>query len=271
MGKMTEEKATRVVELYKKYGTGERVAKELDVTLYMVYKHLRMNGIEPKKNGSWQQKADAQAMVDLYQQGQSITQIAEQFKMAPSSVWERLTHAGIELRSRVEGLVAVGYKKRGADEEIIKMYQDGMNAMQIAKHYGLKYQDTICEVLHKHNIKIEIHGERSPHWKGGKLELNKMVRNCAKYVNWRDEIFRASDYTCEVTGQRGDRLNVHHKKTLAELLDDFMQANPNGFTSQEERLAAIESFDPFWDKDNVMVVTEKVHQSMHSSVSVLDI
>ena len=49
MGKMTVEKATKIVELYEKYGTGEKVAKELDITLYMTYKHLRMNGIEPRK------------------------------------------------------------------------------------------------------------------------------------------------------------------------------------------------------------------------------
>jgi DNA invertase Pin-like site-specific DNA recombinase len=272
MGKMTVDKIPQIIELYKRYGTGEKVAKELDITLYMVYKHLRANGIEPKKNGQWQQKVDLQTVIHLYESGMSTTQIAKRFNMSATSVWERLHNAGIQLRDNIEGMVAVGYKKRGPDEEILKMYQDGMNAAQIARSYGLKDQKTILEVLHKHNIKIEIHAERSPHWKGGKLKLNKMVRNCAHYINWRSEIFAECDYTCAITGQRGGKLNVHHIKPLADLLDEFILASPNDFVSQDDHLRAIEEFEPFWDKTNIIVVTEETHHQIHSNdISVLDI
>lgn len=267
MGKMTAEKASRVVELYQKYGTGVTVAEQLDVTLYMVYKHLRLNGIEPKKNGTWQQKADMQIMADLYLGGKSLTQIALQLNMNPGSICERLQNAGIPLRDKVEGQVLAGYKKRGSDEEIIVLYNSGMNCKQISDHYGLKNSKAeIARILHRHGIKPEVRGERSPHWKGGKLELNKMVRNCAHYVNWRTEIFKDRDYTCEITGQRGGKLNVHHKKPLAELLDEFMVVYPNVFASQEARLKAIETFQPFWDKANVLVVTEEMHRQIHTNL-----
>ena len=268
--KPTQEQLDQIIPLYQKYGNGAPIAKELGITLYMIYKHLRANGIEPKKNGAWQQKADLQTVIDMYQSGQSTTQIAKALKMDATSVWERLDNAGIKMRTKIEGMVSSGYKRRGPDDEIVAMYMSGKNAMQIARHYGLKDSTTILEVLHKHDIKIEVHAERCPAWRGGKLALNKMIRNCAKYVNWRNEIFKERNYTCELTEQRGGKLNVHHIKPLSTLISEFQLQHPN-LSSQEEQLAAIEAFAPFWDKTNVIVVTKDAHRKIHMELSLPEV
>lgn len=265
MAKLTQDQIDKIIQLYHQYGNGAKVAQEVGCTLYMVYKHLRANGIEPKKNGDWQQKVDLPTMIDMYQSGMSTTQIAEQYDMNAVSIWERLKNAGVQLRDRVQGQVLAGYKKRGSDEEVIALYNAGMNCADICVHYGLSKgsRTEIAKVLHKNGIKPEVHGERSPHWRGGKLALNKMVRNCAKYINWRNKVFQERDYTCEITGERGGKLNIHHIKSLSELLDEFLNIYPEDFESQEARLQAIEAFEPFWDKTNVVVITEEVHRGIH--------
>lgn len=268
--KPTQEQLDQIIPLYQQYGNGAPVAKQLGITTYMVYKHLRANGIEPKKNGQWQQKVDLQTIVDMYQSGMSTTQIASKLKMDATSVWERLNNSGIQLRDRGDAMAKSrwGGKKRGTDQEVIALYISGMNCKQISDYYGLKNSRAeIARVLHKHDIKIEVHAERSPHWKGGKLALNKMIRNCAKYVNWRNEIFKEHDYTCELTGQRGGKLNVHHIKPLADLISEFQLQHPAGFASQDDQLRAIEDFQPFWDKANVMVVTKDAHRKIHMELS----
>lgn len=54
-------------------------------------------------------------------------------------------------------------------------------------------------------------------------------RRSAEYKLWRKAIFERDDYTCQVCGQRGVKLNAHHKKPYA-YFPDLRYSIDNGIT-----------------------------------------
>jgi endogenous inhibitor of DNA gyrase (YacG/DUF329 family) len=52
--------------------------------------------------------------------------------------------------------------------------------------------------------------EKHHFWKGGKTDENMRVRKSADYSNWRSEVFKRDEYTCQECGQIGGRLNADH-------------------------------------------------------------
>ena len=64
-------------------------------------------------------------------------------------------------------------------------------------------------------------GENNPKWKGGITPEHKKVRWSQKYKDFREEIFKRDNYTCNDCGRKrkpGDRviLNAHHKKSFSD-------------------------------------------------------
>jgi len=59
-------------------------------------------------------------------------------------------------------------------------------------------------------------GELSTNWKGGIYPLNKLARCTSDYQNWIKEVFKRDDYTCQICGARGKKLNSHHIVKFAQ-------------------------------------------------------
>jgi Restriction endonuclease len=65
------------------------------------------------------------------------------------------------------------------------------------------------------------------------------IRASGKYHEWRKAVFQRDDYTCQVCGKRGVKLNAHHIKPFA--------------THHELRM----------DIDNGITLCEKCHKEVH--------
>lgn len=267
-----EEHKDEILRMYAEHGNGGKIAKDLGITNYRVYKCLRQNGIEPKKVGG-KQKATVERMIQLYDGGLSVTQVANRLNMNPSSIVERLQNANYKMRSRQEALELCGHTKitRNREQECIDLYQSGLSAMKVARHFGLKSKDPVLSILKKHNIQVrDMYGSNNHAWKGGRLKLNKLIRNSATYIEFRDRIMRERKYTCEITGEFNCTLNVHHIKPFCELIDQFVILYGDDIDDddrREELYKAIDEFELFWDEDNVLVVSELVHKAIHSNPS----
>ena len=76
-------------------------------------------------------------------------------------------------------------------------------------------------------------GERNGNWKGGVTSEVMKERNSRKYVRWRNSVFQRDDYTCQCCGQRGGKLNAHHKENFADN-EDLRFDIDNGITLCEK-------------------------------------
>lgn len=258
----------QIIDLYRKTGNGGLVAKQLGITTYRVYKCLRDNGIEPKKVGG-KEKHSVQTMVEMYKDGMSLSQIANKLDMNSVSIWERIkNYDATLLRDRLDALRAVNTKIVGRDRaDVVKRYKNGESSSDIAKDYNV-HKTTVHSILHEWGVEIrDMYGSNNHQWKGGRVGLNKLIRNSSMYVQFRDDILRSRDYTCEISGERGGRLNVHHKVFFCKLVDDFLSVNPDLDWEDESKRQYLynqmEIFQPFWNESNVIVIREDLHKAIH--------
>ncbi len=257
-----------ILTRYAECGNGGIIAKELGITNYRVYKCLRENNIEPKKIGG-KEKHPASVMKQMYESGMSTIQIGKELDMHPVSVWERLRNHGVMIRSQSEALEVCGHTliKSNDESQVIELYQSGMSANEVASHLNLKRKDPVLRVLKKHGIECrDTCGPNNSNWQGGITPLHNYIRNCTKYTAFRAFIMKSRNYTCELCGQYGGTLNVHHLDHFASLLQEFIeqyQVDPAAFDNTEVD-KCIHAFAPFWDESNIVLICEKDHKQLHS-------
>jgi len=96
---------------------------------------------------------------------------------------------------------------------------------------------------------LAMYGEDNPAWKGGKSSLNKSIRDCAQYSDWRIQVFGRDNFTCQDCGVRGSWLEVHHKVAFYKILED------NNILTMEEALLC----NALWDIDNGITYCKPCH------------
>jgi hypothetical protein len=70
-------------------------------------------------------------------------------------------------------------------------------------------------IAYQKAIKI---GDKNPSWKGGVTPLNKKLRKSEEYKNWRKQVFKRDDYTCQGCGNM-EYIQAHHIKSFANYKD----------------------------------------------------
>lgn len=118
------------------------------------------------------------------------------------------------------------------------------------KQRNLNKRWTMSYKVSKNNL-----GEKNPMWKGGKTELKLRLRNSYEYNQWRAEIYKRDNFTCQVCGDNsGGNLNAHHKISFSELLTKY------GISTFEEGLNCLH----IWNVDNGITLCEKCHKQTDS-------
>ena len=95
-------------------------------------------------------------------------------------------------------------------------------------------------------------GDLNSNWKGGITGINPAIRYSSKGIEWRKQILKRDDYTCQECGKRGGgELNVDHIIPLYVLITD------NKISTLEEAYeCAI-----IWDLDNGRVLCRPCHKN----------
>lgn len=91
--------------------------------------------------------------------------------------------------------------------------------ISLASYYGNKR----CQSCHAKNLwKLHIFkikkGKNHPSYIDGRTKIQHKIRNQKIYSNWVKKCFWRDNYTCQLCGQRGGNLNVHHKLPLATIV-----------------------------------------------------
>ena len=63
--------------------------------------------------------------------------------------------------------------------------------------------------------RLKLSGKNSHWWKGGITPINQLLRRRMEFQDWRKDIFKRDDYTCQICGERGCELNADHIKPFA--------------------------------------------------------
>jgi len=94
------------------------------------------------------------------------------------------------------------------------------------------------------------YGENNGNWKGGiTTEINKL-RGSIEYKHWRKSVFERDNYTCQVCGIRGGKLQAHHIKNFSDNLELRFDID-NGITiCKEHHSSAKWSFHHIFGKKN---------------------
>ena len=70
-------------------------------------------------------------------------------------------------------------------------------------------------------------------WKGGITPANQKARNSKFAHEWRKAVFERDNYTCQMCGKHGGKLNAHHIKHWAKFPGERFVLD-NGITFCEE-------------------------------------
>jgi hypothetical protein len=95
-------------------------------------------------------------------------------------------------------------------------------------------------------------GELNVRWKGGSTRLNASIRQMTENRRWMDAV-KGRDGCCVRCGST-DRLESHHKRSLANIIDDLGLKNRD----DARRHAAV-----VWDLDNGETLCEQCHYGEH--------
>jgi len=67
----------------------------------------------------------------------------------------------------------------------------------------------------------EITRENCHLWRGGKTKLVKQIRESIEYKQWRNSIFKRDNWTCQLCGKSGEKLQVdHYPKSFNQILKE---------------------------------------------------
>lgn len=73
-------------------------------------------------------------------------------------------------------------------------------------------------------------GENHYNWQGGKSEQRHLDMSSREYKEWRHQVFKKDNYTCQACGdKKGGNLRAHHKKHYSEF-PDLKHDVDNGIT-----------------------------------------
>jgi len=98
-------------------------------------------------------------------------------------------------------------------------------------------------------------GDKHPNWVGNKIKhFDKRIRHCSLYIQWRSNIFQRDGWICQTCGVRGGKLQVHHIKSFAEILQN------NHIKTFEQAINCKE----LWNLDNGITLCEDCHKLTQS-------
>lgn len=112
------------------------------------------------------------------------------------------------------------------------------------------YQKELNKVGHPHSaeskkkLSLAKQGVKNPQWKGGVTSEIQKIRNSIELKEWKLEVLKKYDFTCQKTGLRGGKLAVHHIQNFS--------SNP------ELRFSA----------ENGIVLGYEVHKNFHKKYGV---
>lgn len=105
------------------------------------------------------------------------------------------------------------------------------------KDYGIQECTLFNAITYSDNCELCIHeklsGENHWNWQGGITSERDKIKQSKEYTDWRIKVFERDNYTCQVCGEKGGKLNVHHIHNFSDYPELRFDIN-NGITICEK-------------------------------------
>jgi hypothetical protein len=95
-------------------------------------------------------------------------------------------------------------------------------------------------------------GEKNGNWRGGEV-LRARIRSSFKNRQWISDVFERDNFTCQITGERGGKLEAHHIKPFALIIQE------NNIKTFEDAMDCEE----LWNINNGMTLSKNAHKEIH--------
>ena len=114
----------------------------------------------------------------------------------------------------------------------------------ICKECGktISYGSTYC-ATHKY------FGKRSPNYIDGRTPFRFALRTIPEYREWRTNIFKRDNYTCQKCGKTDCFLEAHHLDKMSNLVQEFLKeySQFSPVEDKETLLRLAMKYTPFWN------------------------
>uniref|UniRef100_A0A6M3JP02 Putative HNH endonuclease n=1 Tax=viral metagenome TaxID=1070528 RepID=A0A6M3JP02_9ZZZZ len=142
--------------------------------------------------------------------------------------------------------------------------------LQIGRKLTKLHSKNISKSLkgHKFSLETRLKIRKSIITKtGGITPLHCLIRKSLEYKQWRKQVFKRDNYTCQECYKRGVKLHSHHIKSFSlvfkEFLQDYSQFSPIEDIETLVRLAT--TYKPFWEVINGKTFCKKCHYILFHS------
>lgn len=169
-----------------------------------------------------------------------LYKIAQKFNCDGNIIRRNLISWGIKIRSKKEAQ----QNKPGHSEEVKKK----ISLNNRGKHSG----------------------EKCSFWEGGKSSLRSLIRASLKNIEWKKEVYRRDNYTCQDCGVKSGGgktvyFEAHHIKEFRDIFKEFLQCYPHldKIKNKEELLKLALDYLPFWDIYNGKTLCKKCHDKTY--------
>ncbi len=202
--------------------------------------------------------------------GDKLGDILSDTGLSVGKIYHILHQMGFVLRDRKDCVIRS--QARESLDDVVLMYENGMSSYEIARCFGCS-DVTVGKILKEGGVEVrDGRGENSHNWKGGVSGLHNMIRQSTRYGEWRTIVFERDNYTCQISGIRGGRLEAHHCNVpFRTLLQNFLSQHPDldpmKDTDSLSRLA--DDFEPFWDISNGITLSRCEHNRIGSSGQII--
>ena len=143
-------------------------------------------------------------------------------------------------------------------------YLKNATPIAICKECGQEFRTTAYRQARGHgqfcsrrcddnNRRVRFRGRNNHNWQGGITPAVRSVRRSARYIEWRDSIFRRDDFTCQECAARCCVLNAHHETPFSVIWRAL------GIKTAEEAFAC----DELWDLGNVVTLCLSCHDQIN--------
>lgn len=102
----------------------------------------------------------------------------------------------------------------------------------------------------KARLKLQNKGENAWNWKGGITPIRTQIYRSDLFRNWRKEVFKRDNWTCQECGTVGGNIHAHHIKSFADIIED------NNIKTLEDALKCEE----LGDINNGVCLCEECHK-----------